>query len=146
MNKQNSYNITWNGNILITTVFGTINLDDTRRVFTQLKSQVKKLGGEPWGNLVDVRQWGLSSTDIDIVLIEIEDWVRKNGRSHLVFVLGTEYVEIKKFALAKYLGNNLKKEEVTLVESIEDGLTWLTQHGFSLNSDNTASASTLNQK
>ena len=108
MKKQKSYNISWNGNVLITTVVGTINVDDTYRVFKQLKLQIKNLGGEPWGNLVDVSEWGLSSTDIDKVLIEIEDWVRRNGRTHLVFVLGTEYAEIKKFALTKYLGNNLK--------------------------------------
>ncbi|WJG08151.1 hypothetical protein [Aliiglaciecola sp. LCG003] len=141
MKKHSSYNISWNGNILITTVVGTINIDDTRRVFNQLKLQVKTLNGAPWGNLVDVRQWGLSSTDIVQILSEMEDWVRQNGRTHLVFVLGDEYVEIKKFTLTKYLGNNLKKKEVVLVESIAEGLAWLEQHGFVLNSENQATPS-----
>lgn len=132
MKKQSSYDTSWNGNILITTVTGTINKDDTHRVLKQVKLHVQTKKGTPWGNLVDISHWELGSADVIPSLIELEDWVKKNGRTHLVFVLGTEYVEIKKFALEKYLGNNLKKKEIILVESLAEGLAWLGQQGFDL--------------
>ena len=107
MKTQNAYNAILNGNILITTVVGIINKDNTRKVFNQLKVQIPQLDGAPWGNLVDVRQWGLSSADINDSLVDLELWVRKHGRTHLVFVMGTENAGIKKFTLEQYLGNNL---------------------------------------
>lgn len=146
MKKKSAYNISWNNNVLITTVSGTINIDDTHRVFNQVKLDVQELKGSSWGNLVDVRHWELSSADISQVLIKLEDWVKKNGRTHLVFVLGTEYVELKKFALEKYLGNNLKKKEVVLVESLTEGLAWLSKQGFDLKSEEQVEPSFQNQK
>ncbi|WP_293751298.1 hypothetical protein [uncultured Paraglaciecola sp.] len=145
MKKQSSYDTTWNGNILVTTVTGTINKDDTHSVLEQVKLMVQTLKGAPWANLVDLSQWELGSTDVTPSLIELEDWVRKNGRTHLAFVLGTEYVEIKKFALEKYLGNNLKKNEIILVESLAEGLNWLGKQGFDLKNGNQAESSFKNQ-
>ncbi|GAC18254.1 hypothetical protein [Paraglaciecola arctica] len=136
MKTQNAYNAILNGNILITTVVGIINRDNTRKVFNQLKVQIPQLDGAPWGNLVDVRQWGLSSADINDSLVDLELWVRKHGRTHLVFVMGTENAGIKKFTLEQYLGNNLQKEKVKLVETKSEALTWLGKSGFHLAIDN----------
>tara|TARA_R110002167_G_scaffold38459_1_gene119776 strand:+ start:99 stop:509 length:411 start_codon:yes stop_codon:yes gene_type:complete len=136
MKTQNAYNAILNGNILITTVVGIINKDNTRKVFNQLKVQIPQLDGAPWGNLVDVRQWGLSSADINDSLVDLELWVRKHGRTHLVFVMGTENAGIKKFTLEQYLGNNLQKEKVKLVETKSEALTWLGKSGFHLAIDN----------
>jgi hypothetical protein len=136
MKTQNAYNTILDGNILITTVVGIINKNNTRKVFNQLKVQIPQLNGAPWGNLVDVRQWGLSSVDINDSLVDLELWVRKHGRTHLVFVMGTENAEIKKFALEQYLGNNLQKEKVKLVETESEALTWLGENGFHLAVDN----------
>lgn len=135
MKKQSAYNSIMDGNILITTVIGIINIDNTRKVFNLLKEQISQLDGAPWANLVDVRQWGLSAIDINDILTELEYWVRKHGRSHLVFVIGTEQAEIKKFALTQYLGNNLQKETVMLANTEVEALTWLAQCGFHLASD-----------
>lgn len=145
MNKQSSYTIHLDGNILITTMVGPINIADTRRVFKQLKILILTLAGEPWANLIDARQWGLSAIDIDEILIEMEVWAKKAGRSHLVFVIGTEHAELKRFTLKKYMGNNLQKKEIQIVETLTQGLTWLAQHGFQLPSVNQSAAPILNQ-
>lgn len=136
MKTQNAYNAILDGNILITTVVGIINKDSTRKVFNQFKEQIPQLDGAPWANLVDVRKWGLSSADINDSLAEVEIWMRKHGRSHLVFVIGTENAEIKKFAIEQHLGNNLQKEKVKLVETESEALIWLGQCGFHLAIDN----------
>jgi hypothetical protein len=135
MNKPSAYTFLRDGNILICKVVGTLTLRDTQRAFRQLKVQVSQFAGAPWANLIDTRKWGLNAADIDEALIEIETWVKKNGRTHRVFVIGTEYAEIKRYTLEQYLGNNLKKEEVNLVETKAEALTWLAQHGFHLESE-----------
>ena len=134
MNKPSAYTFVLDGNILISRVVGTLTLRDTQRAFSQLKVQVSQFAGAPWANLIDIRQWGLNAADVDEALIELETWVRKNGRTHRVFVIGTEYAEIKRFTLEKYLGNRLQKEQENMVATEAEALTWLSQYGFHLQS------------
>lgn len=112
-----------------------MNLRDTERAFSQLKIQVSQFGGAPWANLIDTRQWGLNAADIDQTLFEVEAWVKKHGRTHRVFVIGTEYAALKKFSLEKYLGNNLKKEQEKIVETKAEAVAWLAHCGFHLEND-----------
>lgn len=132
MKQASTYQSTMNGNVLITTITGTITVADTRRIFNQLKEQVNALDGVPWANLIDARLWELSAIGIEQILLEMETWVRLHGRSHLVFVIGTEHSEIKKFALKKLMGNNLKKAEVMVAQSMDDALIWLGRCGYPL--------------
>ncbi|GAC32661.1 hypothetical protein [Paraglaciecola polaris] len=141
MSHSPSFTATLDGNILITEIVGTIDKVMYRKVFGCVKQQVFGLNGAPWANIIFAEQWELSALDIDGILIEIEAWVRLHNRTHLVFVVGEEHVQIKRFTLKQYLGNNLNKDSVTICDTREQGMRWLYEQGFALNSQSSPFAS-----
>ena len=137
------FSSTLDGNILITEIVGTIDKVTSRKVFNSLKTQIRKLDGAPWANIILAQEWELSALEIDESLIEIENWVRANNRSHLVFVVGKEHAQIKRFTLEQYLGNNLKKATIAVFPCPKEAMHWLYQQGFSLGSKNSVFASLM---
>lgn len=134
MSRPPAFSTTLSGNILITELVGTIDEVNARKLFNNLKEQILTLNGAPWGNILLAEHWELSAVEIDNTLIEIEHWVRQHNRTHLVFIVGEQHAQIKRFTLKQYLGNNLKKDTIMIYNNREEGMRWLNQHGFSLSS------------
>lgn len=134
MSRPSTFSTTLSGNILITELIGTLDEVSARKLFKNLKQQILTLNGAPWGNILFAENWELSAIKIDDTLIEIEHWVRQHNRTHLVFIVGEQHSQIKRFTLKQYLGNNLKKDTIMIYNSREEGMRWLNQHGFCLSS------------
>lgn len=132
MSRTPAFSTTLSGNILITELVGTLDEVSARKLFKNLKQQILTLNGAPWGNILFAEDWELSAAKIDNTLIEIEHWVRQHNRTHLVFIVGEQHSQIKRFTLKQYLGNNLKKDTLKIYNTREEGIRWLNQHGFSL--------------
>ncbi|MGY0636934.1 MAG: hypothetical protein ACW7DW_08405 [Paraglaciecola chathamensis] len=134
MSRPPAFSTTLSGNILITELVGTLDEVNARKLFNNLKQQILTLNGAPWGNILLAEHWELSAAKIDSILLEIEIWVRQHHRTHLVFIVGEQHAQIKRFTLKQHLGNNLKKDTFKIYNSREEGMCWLNQHGFSLSS------------
>lgn len=67
-------------------VRGGWNLEGYRDFEKQFKAAAQPLISNPWGVIVDVREWELSTPDIEAVEKELQLWTLRNNQRWRAFV------------------------------------------------------------
>lgn len=140
---RSNFKISVTGNVVEVVIQGIFGMSIGRRYLAELKKTVKAFKGAPWAALIDVREWELSSADIEPLFIEIGEWCSRRSHHFDAYILGEENAALKSYYLEKYVLPQDPTATKQLFTDKPDAVSWLAKSGFSPYQQHSQSASVI---
>ena len=125
MQEHGSFDMKIIDQTLIVKCFDAWNLETVLRMCEEYKILAKKIADKPWGCLVDLSQWELSTPDIWDEIAKLNTWGNKHNQKFEVVIY---CMSLQKTLLADS-HQVLTNVETHFCDNIEQAYTWLTQVG-----------------
>ena len=93
---------------------------------------IRPIADEPWGHLMDMRDWGLGGPEIEAAVTELVAWCYKNNNRKTALILDGN--PVKTYQLDKLIAYEYKEFERQNFSDEQSGLNWLAQQGYKIES------------
>lgn len=128
MRPHGTYSIQREGRALVIDIQGSWNLEGYLDFARDFREAAQPLCGEPWGALVDVRQWGLSTPDIEAADHELQLWTLKHNQRWRAFVSDNQV--LKQTQIESHAEPVRGQTESRFFTSMADARSWFYQLGL----------------